>query len=123
MNDAPNPAESDSLDTSPPAPAAPDVPAAGGRARQYWHANLRVIGLLLAVWFLVSIVLSILLIEDLNTITLGKLPLGFWIAQQGAIYVFVILIFVYAFWMDRLDRRFGVNESRDNPGSDTGAIE
>lgn len=76
----------------------------------YWRANLRLIAVLLAVWALVSFVFGILLIDELNTWKIGRLPLGFWFAQQGSIYVFVILVFFYAWRMDRLDRRYGVDE-------------
>ena len=80
------------------------------RSRGYWRANLRLIGVLLSVWAVVSLGFGVLLVEPLNRITLGSLPLGFWFAQQGSIYVFVVLIFVYAWRMDTLDRRFGVGE-------------
>ncbi len=66
--------------------------------------------MLLAVWALVSYVLGILLVEPLNSLHIGSLPLGFWFAQQGAIYVFVVLIFIYAWRMDKLDRKFGMRE-------------
>jgi putative solute:sodium symporter small subunit len=66
--------------------------------------------LLLAIWALFGYVLAILLAEVLNEATIGDLPLGFWFAQQSAIYVFVILIFVYAFLMDRVDHDYGVQE-------------
>lgn len=78
--------------------------------RGYWRANVRLIVTLLSIWALVSFVFSILLIEWLNTLRIGHLPLGFWFAQQGSIYVFVVLIFVYAWRMDRLDRKYGVRE-------------
>ena len=78
--------------------------------RKYWRANLRLIGILLAVWAVVSLVFGILLIEPLNTFTIGRVPLGFWFAQQGSIYFFVVLIFVYAWRMETLDRRYGVGE-------------
>ncbi len=80
------------------------------RHRQYWRANIRLIVVLLTVWAAVSFGCSILFVEQLNAFTIGQLPLGFWFAQQGAIYVFVILVFVYAWSMDRLDRKFGVAE-------------
>ena len=76
----------------------------------YWRANIRLILILLAVWAFVSIGCSILFVEQLNKFTIGSLPFGFWMAQQGTIYVFVVLIFVYAFLMDRLDKKFGVME-------------
>ncbi len=78
--------------------------------RAYWRANLRLIGVLLTIWALVSYVFGILLVEQLNAWKIGDLPLGFWFAQQGAIYVFVLLIFIYAWRMDKLDRKHGVDE-------------
>ena len=78
------------------------------RAR-YWRANLRILVILLVIWFAVSFGLGILLVEPLNAIRLGGFPLGFWFSQQGSIYVFIVLIFVYARWMDRIDRDHGVD--------------
>ena len=75
----------------------------------YWKANLRLMSGLLALWFVGSYVLGILLVEPLNEFFLGGFPLGFWFAQQGSIVLFVILILVYALAMDRIDRRFGVD--------------
>lgn len=83
--------------------------------REYWRRNLRLMVILLAIWFVVSFGGGILFVEQLNEIEVGGFPLGFWISQQGAIYTFVILILVYAVRMDRLDRRFGVDE-RDGEG-------
>jgi putative solute:sodium symporter small subunit len=83
-----------------------DTSARGDR-NAYWRANLRVMGILLTLWFTVSYGLGILLVEPLNRIHIGGFPLGFWFAQQGSIYVFVALIFIYARWMDRIDARFG----------------
>ena len=80
------------------------------RRRQYWRANIRLITVLLTVWAVVSYGCSILFVEQLNKFHIGKLPLGFWFAQQGSLYVFVVLIFVYAWAMDRLDRKYGVAE-------------
>ncbi|MGC8877204.1 DUF4212 domain-containing protein [Thermus sp.] len=76
----------------------------------YWKANTSLIRNLLIVWALVSYVFGILLVEPLNGIRLGGLPLGFWFAQQGSIYVFVVLIFYYAWKMDQLDRQYDVHE-------------
>lgn len=76
----------------------------------YWKANNRLILKLLAVWAFVSYGCGILFIEQLNTIQFFGLPLGFWIAQQGSIYVFVVLIFVYAWRMDKLDRDYHEDE-------------
>jgi putative solute:sodium symporter small subunit len=79
-------------------------------AQAYWKANLRLLLGTLAVWFLVSYVCGILLVDVLNQIQIGGFRLGFWFAQQGSIYVFVILIFFYAFRMNQLDRKYGVHE-------------
>ncbi len=76
----------------------------------YWRANLRLIIILLAVWALVSYVLGIILAPALNNISLGNLPLGFWFAQQGSMFVFVILIFVYSYLMDKVDQEHDVQE-------------
>lgn len=76
----------------------------------YWRANLILKTVLLALWFLVSFGFGILLVEPLNAIRLGGFPLGFWFAQQGAIYCFVVLVFVYVGAMALLDRKFGVCE-------------
>ena len=77
--------------------------------RAYWRANLRVMAILLAIWAFVSYGLGVLWVEPLNAFQLAGFPLGFWFAQQGSIYVFIALIAVYVIWMDRLDRRFGVD--------------
>ena len=76
----------------------------------YWKRNIRYVAILLAIWFLVSYGFGILLVEPLNRIRIGGFQLGFWFAQQGSIYVFVILIFVYVRLMNRLDREFDVDE-------------
>lgn len=81
----------------------------------YWRRNLRLMTTLLAVWFTVSYVCGILLVEQLNNIVINDFPLGFWFAQQGSIFTFVILIGVYAWRMDRLDDEFGTTE-RDETG-------
>ena len=72
----------------------------------YWRANLRLLVTLLVVWFGVSFGLGILGVEWLNQFRLAGFPLGFWFAQQGSIYVFILLILVYALLMDRIDDRF-----------------
>jgi putative solute:sodium symporter small subunit len=73
------------------------------------------VGVLLAIWFTVSYGFGILLVEQLNSIRIGGFKLGFWFAQQGSIYVFVALIFVYVWLMNRLDRRFEFDEPEDGP--------
>lgn len=79
-------------------------------ATAYWKENLRYLAVLLSIWFVVSYVFGILLVEQLNTIKVGGFKLGFWFAQQGSIYVFVILIFVYVSLMNKLDKKYGVDE-------------
>ena len=76
----------------------------------YWKANLKLIALCLAIWFVVSYLFGILLVDQLNAISIGGYRLGFWFAQQGSIYVFVVLIFFYAFRMNKLDRQYDVHE-------------
>ena len=77
---------------------------------KYWKANITLVTVLLIIWFVVSYGLGILLVEPLNTIMLGGYPLGFWFAQQGSIYTFLVLIFVYAFSMNALDKKYEVQE-------------
>lgn len=80
------------------------------KASQYWRKNIQYLAILLSIWFLVSYVCGILLVDQLNSIRLGGFKLGFWFAQQGSIYVFVILIFVYVRWMNKLDKEYGFDE-------------
>jgi len=80
------------------------------QADGYWKENLRIMLKLLAVWFVVSFGCGILFIEQLNTITFMGFKLGFWFAQQGAMYVFVALIFVYVKKMNDLDKKYNVEE-------------
>ena len=74
--------------------------------QNYWKTNLKYLVVLLLIWFTVSFGFGILLVDKLNKIRFGGFKLGFWFAQQGAIYVFVILIFVYIYLMNRLDKKF-----------------
>ncbi len=80
------------------------------KKRSYWQDNLRVVGLCLAIWFLVSFGFGILLVDVLDRVEIGGFRLGFWFAQQGSIYVFVALIFFYAWRMSAIDREHGVDE-------------
>lgn len=77
--------------------------------KKYWKTNLKYLLILLSIWFLVSYVFGILLVEQLNSIKISGFKLGFWFAQQGSIYVFVILIFVYIRLMNRLDRKYKID--------------
>ena len=89
--------------------------------RSYWRKQLKRIVILLVVWFVFGYVLSIFLIEPLNAIQIGGgMPLGFWFAQQGSIYVFVGLILIYAVSTGRLDRRAGVQEPEEAAPPDDG---
>lgn len=76
----------------------------------YWKKNLKYLAILLSIWFIVSYGCGILFANYLNNFKLGGFPLGFWFAQQGSIYVFVILIFVYVRLMNKLDHEFDVDE-------------
>ncbi|MDA9679644.1 DUF4212 domain-containing protein [Flavobacteriaceae bacterium] len=76
------------------------------KTNKYWKTNLKYLVILLIIWFTVSFGFGILLADTLNKIQMGGFKLGFWFAQQGAIYVFVILIFVYIYLMNRLDQKF-----------------
>ncbi|MDO5502916.1 MAG: DUF4212 domain-containing protein [Actinomycetia bacterium] len=78
----------------------------------YWRENLTIMGILLAIWALVSYGAGILFVDQLNNINVPivNVPMGFWFAQQGSIVIFVILIFIYVKFMDRLDKKYGVEE-------------
>jgi putative solute:sodium symporter small subunit len=78
--------------------------------KKYWKTNLKYLTILLSIWFLTSYAFGILLVDNLNEIQIWGFPLGFWFAQQGAIYVFVILIFVYVYLMNRLDKAYGFDQ-------------
>ena len=80
------------------------------KMERYWKKNLQTLALLLFIWFIVSFGCGILWVEELNTIQMGGFKLGFWFAQQGSIYSFVVLIFIYVIRMNALDREFKVNE-------------
>ena len=80
------------------------------KAKEYWKANIQLVVICIAIWFVVSFGFGIFLAEPLNSIRLGGYKLGFWFAQQGSIYTFVALIFFYAYRMNILDRKFGVQE-------------
>ncbi len=78
--------------------------------KQYWRTNLTYLAVLLSIWFIVSYGCGILFVEQLNQYRIGHAKLGFWFAQQGSIYTFVILIAVYVVLMNKLDRKFGFRE-------------
>ena len=76
----------------------------------YWKENLSYLISLLAIWFVVSYGFGILFVEQMNNFRIGGAKLGFWFAQQGSIYVFVVIIFIYVFLMNRLDKKYGFSE-------------
>jgi putative solute:sodium symporter small subunit len=81
--------------------------------KAYWRANLRLMAILLTVWALVSLVASTLLVDTLNNVKLGSVPLGFWMGQQGSIITFVILIGIYVWRMEKLDQSYGIVEDEN----------
>lgn len=80
------------------------------KAKAYWKENIRYVIILLLIWFMVSYGAGIIFKDALNSIRIGGFKLGFWFAQQGSIYVFVILIFVYVRLMNKLDKKYGYHE-------------
>ncbi|MFT5117153.1 MAG: putative solute:sodium symporter small subunit [Kiritimatiellia bacterium] len=80
------------------------------KADAYWQANIKLMIKLLAVWFIAAYGCGIIFVDLLNTIQIGGYKLGFWFAQQGAMYIFVALTFIYAKKMGQLDREYGVEE-------------
>ena len=81
--------------------------------KAYWRANVSLLSKLIVVWFVVSFGCGIILVDWLDQFSLFGFKLGFWFAQQGAIYVFVALIFIYAWRMKIIDRQFGVSDDED----------
>ena len=78
--------------------------------QQYWRSNLKILTALLLVWFSVSFLCGIVFVDVLNKVQFGGFKLGFWFAQQGSIYVFLFLIFIYVLLMNRLDKKYNVDE-------------
>lgn len=79
----------------------------------YWQSNMRLIALCLSIWFVVSFLFGIILVDALNAVSIGGYKLGFWFANQGSIYTFVALIFFYANRMEKLDRKHDVHEDKE----------
>jgi len=78
--------------------------------QNYWKANLKLVALCLSIWFVVSYLFGIILVDQLNAISIGGYKLGFWFAQQGSMYIFVVLIFFYAKRIAKSDKQFNVHE-------------
>ena len=83
------------------------------RNKEYWNSNLKIVSVLLVIWFLVSFGFGILFSDFLDQIKIGGFKLGFWFAQQGSIYIFVILIFVYVYLMQKLDKKISQEKDSD----------
>ena len=79
-------------------------------ARTYWKSNIKIVSLLLSIWFFISFGCGILFVDFLDQFRLGGFKLGFWFAQQGSMYVFVILIFIYVHLINKLDKKYGFNK-------------
>lgn len=88
---------------------------------EYWRANLRLVCILLTIWAIPPFVLSIFFVEQLNTIKMGGFPLGFWFSQQGSIYIFIVLVLVYAVMMDKLDTKYLSSQKGDANSKEGGA--
>ena len=88
------------------------------KTKTYWKENIRLILSLLGVWFLVSFGMAILFVDILDNIRFFGFKFGFWMAQQGSIYCFVILIFIYVYKMNKLDHKYGVSEDQDESNAD-----
>ena len=83
------------------------------RNKAYWRKNLQYLTTLLGIWFITSYLCSIVFVEQLDKIRIGGCPLGFYFAQQASIWIFVVLIFVYAWLMNRLESKFQISESME----------
>ncbi len=94
------------------------APSTNNNPQAYWQANIRLLLSLLFIWFFVSFGMGILWVDWLDQFRLFGFPLGFWFAQQGSIYVFIILIFVYAYAAHELDKRYGYDEDLEHYEAD-----
>lgn len=84
---------------------------------RYWQKNIKLVSILMVVWFFVSFVLGVFGVEWLNQFKVGGFPVGFWFAQQGSIFIFILLVLIYALMMDRLDR--SLEETKPNTEEDS----
>lgn len=85
-----------------------------GNSKAYWRATLKLLVVLLSVWGLTAIGISVVFVEFFNKFKIGGYPLGFWFAQQGSIYVFIVLIFVYTIIIGRIDKKYDFHEKKEN---------
>jgi putative solute:sodium symporter small subunit len=86
--------------------------------KDYWKENIRLVFILLIIWFLVSFGMSIFFVDTLDEFRFFGFKFGFWMAQQGSIFCFVILIFIYVYKMNKIDHKYGVDEDHDYFASD-----
>ena len=89
-------------------------PSVDDRARAYWRSNIRLLAILMSIWFAVSFGAGILFRDFLDQFMIGGFPLGFWFAQQGSIYVFIVLIFYYSWKMHRIEREFALDDDDED---------
>ncbi|MCK5758827.1 MAG: DUF4212 domain-containing protein [Clostridiales bacterium] len=82
-----------------------------GNNKAYWRATLKLLGVMLSIWAITSLGVSIVFVEFFNKFSIGGYPLGFWFAQQGSIYIFILLIFTYIYFMGKIDKKYDVNEN------------
>lgn len=82
-----------------------------GNNKSYWRATLRLLVVMLSIWAFTSLGVSVVFAEFFNQFKLGGYPLGFWFAQQGSIYVFILLIFVYIYFMGKIDKKYDFHEN------------
>lgn len=87
-----------------------DIEARETAASGYWRANIRLLSALMSIWFICSFGAGILFREYLDRFSIGGYPLGFWFAQQGSIYIFLLLIVIYVVLMRRIERKYGLSE-------------
>ena len=83
------------------------------KTQQYWKANLKIVFSLLVIWFIASFGFGIIFSDTLDQIRLGGFKLGFWFSQQGSIYFFVLIIFIYVYLMNKLDKKFYRKSNQD----------
>jgi len=84
-----------------------------GNNKAYWRATLKLLVVMLSIWAFTSLGVSIVFVEFFNKIVIGGFPLGFWFAQQGSIYIFILLIFVYIYFMGKIDKKYDVHENKE----------
>ena len=92
-------------------------------AQSYWKSNIKIVLALLSVWFFISFGCGILFVDTLDNIRFGGFKLGFWIAQQGSIFVFVALIYIYIYFMDKLDAKYNLESTKLKKSSEEFSVE